>query len=646
MILRKYKISENLTLTLSQKALEHVLYGDLTDKPFHTADGRISKKVISGGLHTYSGWLSYLRQNPKLKKVSYFYTDRDDEWFYERELQNGTILLKLPESALTSHAAKMTMHPENNYRSGYLWKTLFPKKMEQPDILKLLDDALLNISTPESREGEIICYYNLEIPLKCIRISILYRNGVINSFYPTWSQPNTGNNGKPFSFFDNIGHVISGSTQIIDDEQHNLADIGLLSELTELIELPDITPSLFLERKTNFSSENLSDWEKLRAKTLRGFVQTCSIGQITEIYNYINDEAISKYHDRITQFAYEDYFPHIQLSEIFYNSTCINQNIVEGLIILFLFDKKYKTNLYSNSALKLISNMFTAPLIDMWAKKRIHRILSSLTLHYHDKSFPAKYLDCIATSPSRRELYSEYFYENHDKKFEFNKAKNLKDIGYLFGVISYPPQDKAVTYSNFLHYFSENLGESYSMHFNEEKRIDFLLKSYPGKYYYHYINGVLRFFSQHVFSRYSYDISCYLEHFSEENTARPDNLYRIIQEYFKLQVAQRQRINLNYAKYHGGAITVNFPPKKEDVYSVILKHERWANRQLTDNVIESVKEYLSKVEDIKLTKILKFIEERDRKEAPRPPIPYGLIQKMVKHPELLNIIELKKVGFI
>ncbi|MCZ6145092.1 hypothetical protein O5255_27755, partial [Escherichia coli] len=82
----------------------------------------------------------------------------------------------------------------------------------ESEILDLLNDALLNISKHESRDGELICYYKIDEPLNCMRIAVLYRNGEINSFYPTWSQPNTGNNGKPFSFFDNIGHVISESS--------------------------------------------------------------------------------------------------------------------------------------------------------------------------------------------------------------------------------------------------------------------------------------------------------------------------------------------------------------------------------------------------------------------------------------------------
>ena len=96
MVLHTYQINENLKLTLSKNALDHVIHGEVTDKVFETDNGRIAKKVISGGLHTYSGWQSYLSKTPGLKNILLYNNKTNDEWYYERELQNGTILLKLP----------------------------------------------------------------------------------------------------------------------------------------------------------------------------------------------------------------------------------------------------------------------------------------------------------------------------------------------------------------------------------------------------------------------------------------------------------------------------------------------------------------------------------------------------------------------
>ncbi|MGQ6220750.1 hypothetical protein ACUNGK_26035, partial [Serratia sp. IR-2025] len=315
-------------------------------------------------------------------------------------------------------------------------------------------------------------------------------------------------------------------------------------------------------------------------------------------------------------------------------------------LILFLFDQKHKTNLYSNSSLKIISNMFTSPLIDSWAKKRIHHILAELTLKYHDKNFPAKYLDCISTSPSRRELYSEYFYESHDKKFKYDKVKTQDELLDLFLPVSYSPQNMPVTYSNFVHYFSENLGESYSMHFTDERCVDFLFDFYPGEYYTNYINSVLKFISQNIFTRFHCYIDSYLEYFSGNDFEKPKNLHRIIHEYFKLQVAQRYRINLNYSEYSNTAPFVTLPVEKKNVYATILKHERQANRYITDEIIASVKEYLSTAEDVQLAKTLRDIEAKYKKETPRLPIPYDLIIKMVREPESLNVQDLEQMKII
>lgn len=135
--------------------------------------------------------------------------------------------------------------------------------------------------------------------------------------------------------------------------------------------------------------------------------------------------------------------------------------------------------------------------------------------------------------------------------------------------------------------------------------------------------------------------SRYLKHFLEKSTAKPNKLTRIMYEYYKLQVAQRYRINMNYAKYDGLANIVTYPPKEEDVLSVILKHERIANRQLTDDIIAITEKYLSEVEDTRLESKLKDIESIDRKEIPRFPIPYGLIINMVKDPNSIKPEELQ-----
>lgn len=639
MVLHTYRINENLNLTLSQNALDHVLHGDVTDKVFPTDNGRIVKKVISGGLHTYSGWQAYLSRSPELKNIILYNNKNDGEWFYERELQNGTILLKLPESVFTSKAAKITLFPENNYKSGFLWKTLFPKTIDESNILDLLNDAMLNISKPESRDGELICYYKLDEPFNCMRIAVLYRDGEINSFYPTWTQPNTGNNGKPFSFFDNIGHVISESSMVNESLRLNVADVGMFSYLSTLADIQDITPELFISRRA--VTNNLEGWEQERIESIQSFVTNCSFSEINEIYNYVNDEGVSKYHDLVSQTAYSHFYPNIKLSLGFFNAISFNQNLIEGIMVLFYYDQNNQSKLYANTVLNLIDNMFTAPLMDMWAKKRIHYTIANLTLDYHDKNFPAEYIDCLATSPTRREFFSEYFYESYDKKKNYNSIRTYEDIAELFGLILTPPQNEPVTYSHFLHYFSDNLGESYSTNFSDEERTGFLLDAYPGDFYKNYIVDTLKYFDEKVFTRSAFILECYLEHFLEDGHAKPTKIHRVIYEYFKLQVAQRYRINLNYSEYRDIPEAIMLPISKHDAYATILKHERYANRLMTDTVIDAVKKYLSIVEDLDLMKVLKDIERVDRKEIPRFPIPYPLIIDMVKKPESVNVDYLK-----
>src|ERR1019366_6605560 len=68
-----------------------------------------------------------------------------DAWWFARELQNGCITLKIPRRMFTKGAAGITQQPDNYYKSGYLWKTLFPVTFTEDDIIDVIGEALKNL---------------------------------------------------------------------------------------------------------------------------------------------------------------------------------------------------------------------------------------------------------------------------------------------------------------------------------------------------------------------------------------------------------------------------------------------------------------------------------------------------------------------
>jgi hypothetical protein len=135
---------------LSEEAFQHILWGDTAVRPVNTTAGRIHETVLSGGLHTCDGWKKFVALHPKVVHLLQFRIDVHSDWYYARQLQNGVITLKIPRRLFTGSAASITRQPDNYYKSGYLWKTLFPTGYDEDDVLKAIGEALLNIDREDS----------------------------------------------------------------------------------------------------------------------------------------------------------------------------------------------------------------------------------------------------------------------------------------------------------------------------------------------------------------------------------------------------------------------------------------------------------------------------------------------------------------
>ncbi|TOM21110.1 hypothetical protein CGH81_24585, partial [Vibrio parahaemolyticus] len=70
-----------------------------------------------------------------------------------------------------------------------------------------------NEDITQRSNGQIIGYINNDEPMKAMKIVIQFKGTEIKSAFPAWTQPNNGNVGKPFSHYDNIGFLISQSTE-------------------------------------------------------------------------------------------------------------------------------------------------------------------------------------------------------------------------------------------------------------------------------------------------------------------------------------------------------------------------------------------------------------------------------------------------
>lgn len=207
------------TYELTELAFKHILAGETAVRPINALGVRSVEVVLSGGLHTWEGWEEFLKQHTGVVHLLEYDTDRHADWFFARELQNGVITLKIPRKMFTGDAASITMKPDTHYRSGYLWKTLYPLGYSEGDIIDVINEALDNLDqedsthpTTERSAGVLYGYARLSDPLKTIKLRIQVRGNQIQSAFPAWEQPSTGNNGKPYSHWHSINFNLAEST--------------------------------------------------------------------------------------------------------------------------------------------------------------------------------------------------------------------------------------------------------------------------------------------------------------------------------------------------------------------------------------------------------------------------------------------------
>ncbi len=180
---------------LTELALKHILVGETAVRPVNALGVRAAEVVLSGGLHTWDGWENLLKQHAGVVHLLEYDADRHDDWFYARELQNGVITLKIPRKMFTGDAAGITMKPDINYTSGYLWKTLYPLGYSEDDVIKVLTEAFDNLDREDSRPptaeqpaGVLYGYALLDDPFKTMKVRIQVEEARFNQPSPPGSS--------------------------------------------------------------------------------------------------------------------------------------------------------------------------------------------------------------------------------------------------------------------------------------------------------------------------------------------------------------------------------------------------------------------------------------------------------------------------
>ncbi len=450
----KYKLAES--------GLNHIINGNLSDRQDKDENGNtILTKIISGGLHTIDAWNSFLNHRPDIKHGLVFNPENNENWYYTRKLQNGVILLRIPRSCFQSQAANITKFPETYYKSGYLWKSLFPIGFTKDYIIQIIDEALHNIDEKESDESLLIGYVNKDDLFKSIKIRIQIREDEILSAFPTWEQPMTGNNGKPFSHIDSINTIISSSCVFVNNDKEKYVSSTLDNwDINTVNNFYNATPDIIKNRKPPKKTKERKQQLIERNKVLIAYGENLSEDEVKQLYDLCNSEEYIRHTPDFIRFAYNINFKNIKDVLKVRNSIFLYQNLLELIIIINAWDLKNG----SRYAFKIIKTLLKIRFIrtgglDQWEMKRLSNVILKTVESYRCSDLALEFMTDLIISPLRIAFYVEF---NLNPYFLPNPA--------FIGLTGH--EELPLTDRHFYDYVVQNLGINYTHNFEDDFNIE------------------------------------------------------------------------------------------------------------------------------------------------------------------------------
>ncbi len=578
-----YNIGPEGKYFLSEAALSHIMHGDFTERLIEVHGQRTGDKetILKGGLHTYQAWMDFKNSRNDIVHLKKYNSNTHKLWYYARSLQNGVITLKIPRELFQSKAANLTKFPDTYYKSGYLWKTLFPKEKTKDDILNIIDEALFNLDREETQSGILIGYALMAHPFTGLKIRIQCIENKINSAFPTWEQPMTGNTGKAFSHADTISFTIALSTEYFDESDNNefiesniyMHTLGITSVLLN-------TPSFLLSRPVLPNNGELDIWMSSREVELSSISKNMSENNIQYLQKYLEDSFICKNGYPFQQGAYHEIYGDLEKDIALFNAISISQNIIECITVINNYDQINKTTYLMGSMTHILLNkvLYTGAL-DSWNNKVLHNKILDFILLYHNTNIIPMYINAISQSPIRSSLYTEFDLANICYKKEFNLMN--EDDAKLFAIMNLPIDNYIIKPKYFKDYLLLNLSENYFMNFDEKTRdnfVDNIIKELGvnfEKMVDHSTN--LTSIKDFIFFQEKFNQLTEIIITKQIVGINNDSLSIIIKDFFRIQTAQRMKVFLRKSDFELNAMDYFDYDSEEYKLHTLIKHERRVN---------------------------------------------------------------------
>ena len=595
------QLGEGGAYTLHPRAFRHIMEGDYSqkiDRPL--AGGKpILTTAIAGGLHTHAALMDFLRHHPKISSLDAYDPEINEDWFYIRELQNKVLTVKLPKELFVSKAADLTLMPENYYKSGYLWKTLFPKDFSEKDILSVIDQALRNVDITNSKvpsdpdqDYHIVGYANVDQPMTAIRIQVQLRGNEIRSAFPSWTQPWTGNNGKAFSHADTISFVMAESVERSSDDHYRLSKLYNNNRPNYEL-LKNLTPEFTITRTKPKKGQPNDEWREARFETLRSLSQSLTKTEINKIQRYLCDHVITKEPSFQQQALYISKVPYSG-NPLDLNACQISQNVYECFYVLLHYDLYHGRDCFLKCMQRFLkASMIHTGGIHLFELKRLHKLFIEGVSVHHDKNSVALFLELLANSPSRAATYHEFNVNTYVKGHDERSMMLIGSSGVTLPITS----------SILIDFVSLNLGENYLFAFNEESRTEISKRIIYSQIPAYYIDDALSYFIGADFDFFSYHLASLLA--LDNKTPTPDKaLERIVRDYHRMLVIYRQRLVIdNPTAYSSDPYDLEFM-SPEFCNLVISQHRR---KFVMSNHEGFLNEVIKQTSSAKISKICNYL---------------------------------------
>lgn len=572
---------------LSELALKHILVGNTVVRPISVNGVRTTEVVLSGGLHTWDGWESLLQHHASIVHLLEYDVDRHDDWFYARELQNGVITLKIPRKMFTGDAASITMQPDLHYKSGYLWKTLYPMGVSEDDVIKLLAEAFDNLDredsqhpVTESSAGVLYGYTLLDDPFKAMKLRIQVRGSQIQSAFPAWEQPMTGNNGKPYSHWHSINFTIAEST--VNHERYAKAWGRVFPERGfSMAELLRLTPDFILRRPRRNLADGIDKWREVREVELMKIAPLMKHAELQRIEEYLSDYICCKDPFGLQMFLYNSISTEIDRDDHIFNAVQLLENVAECIQVLTHSDLEHRTRRVMSAMTRFLrmAIVHTGGLCSLMFKRVIGEFIEAAVGHHHEGAI-RELFSALAASPCRAALYTEFDLSPFVRK---NDTEGLRTPGYL-------KVEMELTAEHLYEFIALNLGENYLQILSKDERLAIARGFFPKSEQKKMVSDAMSFLSGIDF-QFFMPIRFIPEFFRGKSPPNEDDLIAITRDYSRMLLLYRQRIVLEDPAAYKALPDLNQAGTNELFELVCQKNKRLFVLKMHEYMLEKIVNY-------------------------------------------------------